>query len=306
MKKLNILTLLFLIPGLALAQNQGSFLEQYQLEVLLVMFFVFGVVVVTALWVVWSGLNALIKERSKEKGQEVNSVLLAAREGEEHLGFWSRFGNRFNSAVPVALEESVATDHEYDGIRELDNEMPPWWLYGFYITIIFGVIYLLNYEVFGSGMTQDEEYQAQMTEANTEVQAYLETISEGEDVVVMELLTDEVALAAGAMTFKVNCAQCHAQDGGGMNALGPNLTDKYWKNGGDFDALVEVINNGISGTSMIPWTSQLRPAKIQEVASFIYALEGTSPANPKGPEGELFERSTEIKEAPTDTTAVGS
>ncbi|MEQ9229939.1 MAG: c-type cytochrome, partial [Cyclobacteriaceae bacterium] len=156
----------------------------------------------------------------------------------------------------------------------------------------------------GSGMTQDEEYQAQMTEANEQVQTYLASLAEEEGEIVIELLTDQAALAAGATIYKVNCAQCHAADGGGMNGLGPNLTDKYWKNGGDFDAIVSVVQNGVSGTSMIPWSSQLRPAQIQEIASYVYSLEGTTPAVPKAPEGELFERSAAPAQPTSDTTAV--
>ncbi len=304
MKKLSLLSLSVLTPTLLSAQASQSFFEQFQWEIIIGMIILIGTVTILALLVVWSALNAMVRARRVEQGLEVETVIIEAKPGEEHLGFWARFWNRFNSAVPVAVEHTVATDHEYDGIRELDNKMPPWWLYTFYITIIFGIVYILNYEIFGSGMTQDEEYQAQMTEANEQVQTYLASLAEEEGEIVIELLTDQAALAAGATIYKVNCAQCHAADGGGMNGLGPNLTDKYWKNGGDFDAIVSVVQNGVSGTSMIPWSSQLRPAQIQEIASYVYSLEGTTPAVPKAPEGELFERSAAPAQPTSDTTAV--
>ncbi len=304
MKKLSLLPLTVLTPTLLSAQASQSFFEQFQWEIIIGMIILIGTVTILALLVVWSALNAMVRARRVEQGLEVETVIIEAKPGEEHLGFWARFWNRFNSAVPVAVEHTVATDHEYDGIRELDNKMPPWWLYTFYVTIIFGIVYILNYEIFGSGMTQDEEYQAQMTDANEQVQTYLASLAEEEGEIVIELLTDQAALAAGATIYKVNCAQCHAADGGGMNGLGPNLTDKYWKNGGDFDAIVSVVQNGVSGTSMIPWSSQLRPAQIQEIASYVYSLEGTTPAVPKAPEGELFERSAASAQPTSDTTAV--
>lgn len=305
MKKLSILFLL--IPGLASAQ-QASFIDQYQWEIIIGLMILVGVVTVLALVVAWAGLSAIVKERRKEQGLETEAVLIKAQEGEEHVGFWGRFWNRFNSAVPVAMEQNVETSHEYDGIRELDNRLPPWWLYGFYFTIAFGIVYLLRYEVLGTGMSQHEEYVAKMKEADAEVQAYLASIQSEEGEIVIELLTDETALAAGQNTFKVNCAQCHASDGGGLQALGPNLTDKYWKNGGDFESIVNIIKSGVSGTSMIPWETQLRPAQISEVASFIWSLEGTTPANPKAPEGEPYEREEvqEEGEVTSDSTAVAS
>lgn len=304
MKKLSLLAISCLAPFLGYGQGASLFVE-YQWEIVIGLMIMVGIVSIMALLVVLSGLKAIVRERRSEQGLEPELEMIKARPGEEHVGFWTRFWNRFNSAVPVAMEETVETSHEYDGIRELDNQLPPWWLYGFYISIIFGVIYLLRYEVLGTGLTQEEEYLEQMAEANREVEAYLASIAGEEGEIVIELLSDEEALAAGAKVFQVNCAQCHAADGGGMNALGPNLTDKYWKNGGDFDHIVSVIQTGVSGTSMIPWESQLSAKQIQEVSSFVYSLEDSSPANPKDPEGELFERLKPDAVTP-DSTELGS
>ena len=137
MKKLSIL--LAFLPGLASAQQVG-FLEEYQWEIIIGLMVLVGLVTVLALIVAWAGLNAIVRERRQERGLETESVLIEAQEGEEHVGFWGRFWNRFNSAVPIAVEQSVQTDHVYDGIRELDNRLPPWWLYGFYFTIACGIV----------------------------------------------------------------------------------------------------------------------------------------------------------------------
>lgn len=296
MKRSSIILGLLILPFLSNAKGVSLF-EQYKWEMLIGLIVLVGIVMIVALITILIGLKAIVKQRRAELGLQDESEIIPAQPGEENVGFWGRFWNRFNSAVPIAKEAEVATSHEYDGIRELDNQLPPWWLYGFYISIIFSVIYMLHYEVLGTGETQHEEYVAQMKEANEQVDAYLASMAEEEGPIEMELLTDATALAGGAQVFKTNCAQCHAQDGGGMQGLGPNLTDKYWKHGGDFESILKVVQVGISGTSMIPWETQLRPKQMQEVVSYVYSLEGTTPANPKEPEGELFEREAEERES---------
>lgn len=302
-----ILSMIVLVPGLVSGQDGSSagLLEQYKFEVILGIMVLVCIVALLALIVAWWGLRVVVRARLEEQGVTDHDTLIKARPGEEHLGFWAKFWDRFNSAVPVAHEANVETNHSYDGIRELDNRLPPWWLYGFYFTIAFGVIYWLRFEVFESAPSQHEEYVASMQQAEEQVQAYLASMTEEDGDVAIELLSDDAALAAGQTIFKANCAQCHAADGGGMTGLGPNLTDKYWKNGGDFSSIASVVQGGVSGTSMIAWESQLGPAKIAQVASYVYSLEGTTPANPKDPEGELFEREEMIEEeVASDSTAV--
>jgi cytochrome c oxidase cbb3-type subunit 3 len=301
------LAIIFALPSLAKAQDAGTnLLEKYQLEIILSLAALVCFVAFLALVVAWWGLRVIVRKRLEEQGVAVDEVMIAAQPGEEHLGFWARFWNRFNAAVPVAHEASVATDHEYDGIRELDNRLPPWWLYGFYFTIAFGVVYVFYYH-FGGGMSQDQEFRDELKRGDAKVAAYKASLQTDQvvDLENVQVLTDASALAAGKQLFTTNCAQCHAKDGGGMVGLGPNLTDKYWKHGGDYAAILKVIRQGVKGTSMIPWETQLDPQKLQEVASFVYSLEGTVPAVAKDPEGELFERQApETPPAAGDSTAV--
>src|SRR5690606_34661694 len=130
---------------------------------------------------------------------------------------------------PIAEEGEIILDHNYDGIQELDNNLPPWWTYLFYATAIFAVIYLLRYEVF-NGENQIEEYEKNVAEAQIAIEAYKKTATDLVDANTVEQLTDEADIKAGQAIFQANCVACHMPDGGG--GIGPNLTDDNWILGG--------------------------------------------------------------------------
>ncbi|WP_425391094.1 cbb3-type cytochrome c oxidase N-terminal domain-containing protein [Ekhidna sp.] len=295
-----LLTLIFAIPGLTMAQeeaSQQSFSEQYQIELVLGLAVVVAFVAIIAMYTLLVALRVVLKLKKAEMGiEEEEKELIPAVEGEEGVGFWRRFWNRLNASVPVAKEHEVATSHEYDGIRELDNRLPPWWLWGFYVSIIFGVVYLINYEVLGTGPTQDEEFQAEMIQAKEDVKTYLASLDNLIDESNVTLLTETVDLDAGRAIYEQNCSVCHAADGGG--GVGPNFTDKYWLHGGDMTAIFSTIKYGVPSKGMIAWEAQLSPKKMQQVASYIYMMEGQTSANPKEPQGDLFERAHEADVSP--------
>jgi len=203
-------------------------------------------------------------------------------------------------ATPVDREEEVATDHEYDGIRELDNNLPPWWLAGFYISILFAVIYLLRYHVLGTAPLSEEEYKIAMVEAELAKEEYLKTAANLVDESNVEALTEEARLLAGGEIFAKNCAVCHANDGGG--GVGPNLTDAYWLHGNDIKDVFKTVKYGVPAKGMIPWQDQLNAAEMQEVSSYILTLVGTTPANPKEPQGELMSSEAEAPAEVMDST----
>lgn len=299
-----LIALIVALPGLSFGQEATetqSFFEQYKIEIVLGLTVVISIVAVAAMYVLLIALKMVLKLKRAEMGiEEEEKELIPAIEGEEGVGFWRRFWNRLNDSVPVAKEHEVATDHEYDGIRELDNRLPPWWLYGFYATIVFGVIYLINYEVLGTGKHQDEEFQAQMIQAEEDVKTYLATLGDLVDESNVTFLSESADLNAGKAIYDQNCAVCHAPDGGGVQGLGPNFTDKYWLHGGDMPSIFSTIKYGVPSKGMIAWETQLSPRKMAQVASFIYSLEGTTPANPKDPQGDLFERVEESGEGSSD------
>ncbi len=189
---------------------------------------------------------------------------------------------RLTDAVPIERENEIMLDHNYDGIRELDNKLPPWWVYMFYGTIVFSVFYMWYYHIYGNGNIQENEYKIEMAEAEINMKLFASKIDENS----VTLLTDISKLKSGEVIFQSNCTPCHGKLGEGT--VGPNLTDAYWLNGGGIKNVFKTIKYGVPAKGMIPWQAQLSPVQIQEVASYIIKLKGTNPPHPKVIQGDLF------------------
>ncbi len=203
-----------------------------------------------------------------------------------------------------AIEEEgeIILDHNYDGIRELDNKLPPWWVYLFYATILFGVVYLARFHVFND-YDQKLEYEIEVADAQAAIEAYRKTAKDLVDVNTVTLLTDASDLKAGEAIFTANCVVCHMADGGG--GIGPNLTDQYWILGGGIKNVFKTISEGgRDGKGMVAWKQTLKPAEMAQVASYLLTFQGTTPANPKAPEGEIWIDEDAPAETATDTTTV--
>ncbi len=258
-------------------ESTGSFYSQYQLEIVLS---VAGLVCLVAVLALFTALFALRTIASIEHPKPAEAT------AEE--GYFQKLWKSLNKAVPVEREAEVMTSHEYDGIRELDNRLPPWWLWGFYFTIFFAVVYLLNFHVFNTGDLQAEEYEKEMAMAKEEVETYLASQGNRIDESTVTFSDDPADLSAGKQIYDANCLVCHGAEGQGL--VGPNFTDKYWIHGGDMESIFSTIKYGVPEKGMIPWESQLTPKQMQQVASYIYTMEGTDPPNQKEPQGEIFER----------------
>lgn len=216
----------------------------------------------------------------------------------ETLTSWQRLMRKLTDATPISQEKDVMTDHAYDGIVELDNNLPPWWLYGFYISIVWAFIFFGYYHLFG-GPGQEEKYQTEMAQAEKAIEAYKANTADLIDETNVTLLTDATGLENGKAIFDMNCVACHGVDGGGT--VGPNLTDDYFLHGGGIKNVFATIKNGVQGTAMINWKAQLKPKEIQEVASYVVSLQGTTPMNPKEAEGELWQEAAgEAQPAPAN------
>lgn len=210
--------------------------------------------------------------------------------GEILLGPFKSAFKWITKSTPVSQEHEILMDHDYDGIRELDNKIPPWFNFLFYGTILFSIIYMINYHVIGSGNIQEEEYLAEMQEAKTQQQLLARSGALLDEETVTKL-TDAASLSNGKTIFNKHCAACHANDGGGL--VGPNLTDNYWIHGGGIKNVFKVIKYGVPQKGMISWQSQLSPTEMQEVGSYLLKMQGTTPAVPKAPEGEIWEPSVD-------------
>ncbi len=193
---------------------------------------------------------------------------------------------RFNSRVPVEKEVDILLDHNYDGIQELDNALPPWWKYGFYLTIVVAVIYLYRYQVAGSGPNPTQEYAAEVKQAEEDKAAYLATSASNIDENTVALLKTPDDLGAGQQIFQTTCAACHAKDGGG--GVGPNLTDDYWLHGGGIKDVFKTIKYGWQDKGMKSWKDDFSPKQIAQIASYVKSLHGTKPLAPKDKQGEMY------------------
>lgn len=198
----------------------------------------------------------------------------------------SRLWKKMNDAVPLEREDEVMTDHVYDGIRELDNNLPPWWIYGFYVSILFAIGYFMYYQVLHLGPNQKEEYQQEMAQAKKQVASYIASQKNRVDENNVVRLTDAQDLAAGKAIFLKNCTPCHGQNGEG--GVGPTFADDYWIHGGGIHNIFKSIKYGWPEKGMISWKAQLSPVQMQDVASYVMTFEGTHPANQKAPQGDLW------------------
>lgn len=201
--------------------------------------------------------------------------------------WWGRFYKKMLDQKSIEQESEIILDHNYDGIQELDNNLPPWWVYLFYSCIIFAGIYLVRYHIVGDD-TQAQEYDKEELLAKSAIEAYKKANPGLVDVETVTLLTEDADIQAGKETFMANCIACHAPDAGG--GIGPNLTDKYWILGGGIKNVFRTITEGgRPGKGMVPWKGTLTPKQIQQVASYVLSLQGSTPASPKAPDGELWE-----------------
>jgi cytochrome c oxidase cbb3-type subunit 3 len=198
---------------------------------------------------------------------------------------FSKLNQILTKSTPIEREEDIMFEHDFDGIRELDSKIPPWFAWLFILTIIFAAYYMIDYHIIGSGQVMQEEYNTEVKNASLEREALIKSGALVNEETV-KLLTDTADLQKGKEIFEANCIACHASDGGGI--VGPNLTDKYWIHGGGIKNVFKTIKYGVVEKGMISWQTQLNANQMQDVASYILSLQGTTPAAPKSPEGEIW------------------
>jgi cytochrome c oxidase cbb3-type subunit 3 len=262
----NALALTFNGPGVAKEGMPWLLIENADLYALITV----DIILLGVLWY----LRGLFKE--------FMAMLIPEKQKVAKKGFvFKKWNKVLTDVVEIEDEESILMDHEYDGIRELDNNLPPWWVWMFYATIIFGVIYVFNYHILGTADLQIEAYEKDMIESKKEVDAYLSKMAMNVDETNATLMTDAADISKGKGLFEVNCVSCHNPNGEGN--IGPNLTDNFWLYGNDVKDLYKIIKYG-NANGMPEHASKLNPIQIQQAASFVLSLPYTKGKEPQGTE----------------------
>lgn len=227
-------------------------------------------------------INLQLKQLMIERGDYVEPVKV------ETTPFWEKIYDKAWALVPLEKEQDIDLGHEYDGIRELDNSLPPWWVYLWYATIIWGAayVYVSHYSDYDIGLSQADEYLAEVASFEIQQRKYLAAQKNRVDESNVTALMGEADIAAGEGIYNLNCVTCHGMKGEG--GIGPNMTDPNWIHGGGIKNIFKLIKYGAPDMGMIAWKSQLPPLAIQQVASYILTMEGTNPPNAKAPQGEIY------------------
>lgn len=261
-------------------------------------YFMLGVILME-LFVIFflaSNIAKLLQSQSELKSEAAKADASGPVVGAFLVALW----HRMNKSVAVESEKDIIRHHEYDGIRELDNDLPPWWVWGFYITIIFSVIYLWRYHVAQTAPLQSEELEIAMVRAEEQIRAYRATSVNLIDETNVTFNDDAAWLERGQQVYMQNCVACHGALGEG--GVGPNMTDDYWIHGADIASIFKTIKYGVIEKGMTPWKDMISATQIAQVASYIKTLRGTNPPNGKEPQGVLVTESTGENEA-TDAPA---
>ena len=279
--------------------DRPAFLKYPMVSIFLFVFLFLIIAIEITVGAVNNVMYQIMTEEQKKLVDEVSSVSL------KDSAWFKKMMKALTKSEPIENEANLLLDHDYDGIKELDNNLPPWWIYLFYICIGFAAVYLIRFELMG-GDNQEMELQKEMAQAQIEVEEYLKNAPDLMDEKTVTLLTDAGALDKGKAIFTENCVACHRADGGGQ--IGPNLTDPNWILGGGIKNVFHTITNGgRDGKGMVAWKETLKPKEIQLVASYVLSLQGSNPKDPKAPDGDVWVDDTKpaaTTTATTDTTTV--
>ena len=283
-----VFAMLFLsLPGFSQAEGaESGGLSRPEVLLLVVIGLVLVVavlVLIVAIYLINIVKIILVEEKKKQAAATGLGVVV---EEEKEQSWLKKLVSKATDAVPVEEEDTVLLDHNYDGIMELDNHLPPWWKWLFYFTIAWSFVYLLVYHVFDVFPLSLEEYEIQMETARIEREEHMKLVGNDIDENTVLFTEDPTQLANGEDIFNRECSACHRKDAGGQ--IGPNLTDEYWIHGGSINDLFYTVKYGVPQKGMISWQAKLSPSDMRDVSSYILTLKGTNPPNPKQPEGELY------------------
>jgi cytochrome c oxidase cbb3-type subunit 3 len=273
MNKIILTTVLLAVSATAMAQPTEGVVDVSMYQVMMGLIFVMLAFVLLLLAFTLKKVIDVLKKEALGESYEVASV--------EEQTTWEKL----LSLKPLSSEKEVELDHDFDGIKELNNPIPFWFNLLFYGTIVIGIIYLLVYHVFNAAPLQTQEYKIAMEEAEKSKQEYVKKAGNLIDESNVVMLTDASKIEAGAQVFLAKCAVCHGEKGEGK--VGPNLADAYWIHGGDIQSIFKTIKYGVPAKGMVAWQNSMNGGQMQELASYIITLQGTNPPGAKEPQGVL-------------------
>jgi cytochrome c oxidase cbb3-type subunit 3 len=260
--------------------DRAAFLKYPMVSLFLLVFLFFLIAIEITIAAIDNIMYQLLTAEQKKELAEESRTSIQDRE------WYKKLMKGLTKQEPIENEGQLLLDHDYDGIKELDNNLPPWWVYLFYGSIVFAAVYLVRFEILG-GDNQEMELKKELAQAKIDLAEYMKTAPDLMDEKTVTLLTDPADLAIGKTIFNANCAACHRADAGGQ--IGPNLTDEYWILGGGIKNVFHtLVNGGRDGKGMISWKGTLKPKEMQKVASYILSLKGSNPTDPKTAEGEVW------------------
>ena len=286
MRKILLASLLSLTAVVAFAQDAAAPVNDSGNDAMFPLYIIMGLIVIVTLLITATGvvmirmMNMLADQSERDKAKRLGVAYV------QRPGWWSRFSQKANAYVPIEKESTIELEHSYDGIKELDNHLPPWWKWLFYFTIAWSVVYLFMYHVSDYPL-MIQEYDNEVSQADEQIRKL--KASQPQEAIDESTLTysaDVAIIGKGKEVFTtMNCGSCHRPDGGG-NAIGPNLTDEYWLHGGDLKEVFTTIKNGVVEKGMPAWGKSLSPQDVRNVAFYVMSLQGTNPPNPKAPQGQ--------------------
>jgi len=291
MKKLIYLLFTFILPVTALTQEKTAAVAaevtsgNFHMEVLIGAFIITALIILLAAFAMLKAFKVVAEEIAHPKPY-IQPVTIQPEEYEEWKdekqaapGIWTRL----LGLKPLSEEKDIMLDHQFDGISELDNPTPAWFMWLFYSTIIFAFAYMMIYHVLDYGQLQDEEYAIEMAAAAAERTVFLASSANNIDETSVKNSKEPEVINAGKSVYATNCVACHGDKGQGL--VGPNLTDPNWIHGGNVGSIFKTIKYGVPEKGMISWEKMLTPKQISDVSNYIISLKGSNPANGKAPEG---------------------
>ena len=253
-------------------------------DILTIALVVVMAVILLAAWMVLRAVRTMMRVTMPQVLADEKTEKEAVKAGRKEGRSW---WHKLMGLRPMSEEKDLVIDHEYDGIRELDNPVPAWFNGMFYASMAFAIVYLCVYHVFGWGMNQDQEYEHEMALAEEARQEWLAQSANNIDENTVTVDQSPETVAAGQAIFSQNCIACHG--GQGEGGIGPNLTDEYWLHGGEVKDVFRTIKYGVLDKGMVPWEQSLTPAQLAEVTNYIISLRGSNPPNAKEPQGDKVE-----------------